>query len=39
MQMQPERPIPDSYWIQPGRLLAGGYPGALQGEKAQQKLR
>ena len=21
-------PIPDSYWVVPGRLLAGEYPGA-----------
>jgi len=23
-----ERPIPDAYWIIPGRLLAGPYPGS-----------
>ena len=39
MQMQQERPIPDSYWVQSGRLLAGEYPGALQDERARQKLR
>ncbi|MEE9602058.1 MAG: hypothetical protein V3V75_02045, partial [Thermoguttaceae bacterium] len=30
--------IPDSYWVQPGQLLAGEYPGALQDERARQKL-
>jgi hypothetical protein len=34
-----ERPIPDSYWVRPGRLLAGEYPGSRSDEKAQQKLR
>ena len=24
----PARPIPESYWVLPGRLLAGEYPGA-----------
>jgi hypothetical protein len=24
----PGRPIPNSYWVQPGRWLAGEYPGA-----------
>ena len=24
----PARPLPNSYWVQPGRLLAGEYPGA-----------
>lgn len=38
MSAKYERPIPDSYWVQPGRLLAGEYPEALQEEKAQQKL-
>jgi len=28
-------PIPDSYWVEPGRLLAGEYPGArLEGQLA-----
>jgi hypothetical protein len=32
-------PIPDSYWVIPGRLLAGEYPGALHENEARQKLR
>ena len=35
---QPERPISDSYWILPGRLLAGEYPGARSDAQARQKL-
>ena len=32
-------PIPDSYWVVPGRLLAGEYPGAPGAEAAERKLR
>jgi hypothetical protein len=35
----PLRPIPDSYWVQPGRLLAGEYPGSRHDEEARRKLR
>jgi protein-tyrosine phosphatase len=31
-------PIPDSYWVQPGKLLAGEYPGARSRYEARQKL-
>jgi protein-tyrosine phosphatase len=31
-------PIPDSYWVVPGRLLAGEYPGALLEVKARAKV-
>ena len=24
---EPERPISESYWVEPGQLLAGEYPG------------
>ncbi len=34
-----DRPIPDSYWVVPGRLLAGEYPGALNPDAAQDRLR
>jgi hypothetical protein len=27
------RPVPDSYWVLPGKFLAGGYPGLRQDEK------
>jgi predicted protein tyrosine phosphatase len=32
------RPIPDSYWVRPGRLLAGEYPGSKSDREARQKL-
>jgi hypothetical protein len=31
-------PIPDSYWVVPGRVLAGEYPGAPDAEAARTKL-
>ncbi len=31
-------PFPDSYWVIPGRLLAGEYPGALEEHTARKKL-
>lgn len=33
-----EHPIPDSYWVQPGALLAGEYPGALDDAEAAAKV-
>lgn len=33
------RPHPNCYWVEPGRLLAGEYPGASQVAAARQKLR
>jgi hypothetical protein len=32
-------PIPDSYWLIPGKLLAGEYPGAKTEDEARRKLR
>jgi hypothetical protein len=32
-------PIPESYWVVPGRLLAGEYPGARNPGEARRKLR
>jgi hypothetical protein len=32
-------PIDDSYWLSPGRLLAGEYPGAARDDEARRKLR
>ncbi len=32
------RPIRDSYWVSPQRLLAGEYPGAITEEQARRKL-
>ena len=31
--------IPDSYWVIPGKLLAGEYPGSLYEDDARHKLR
>ncbi len=32
------RPYPNSYWVDPGRLLAGEYPGARDPEETQLRL-
>jgi hypothetical protein len=32
-------PIPDAYWVVPGHLLAGEYPGAKDAAAARRKLR
>lgn len=34
----PGAPFPNSYWVLPGRLLAGEYPGDLEPQKARRKL-
>ena len=34
-----DRPIPNSYWVQPGRFTAGEYPGAPEPDDAATKLR
>ena len=26
MALHPDLPIPESYWVQPGQVLAGAYP-------------
>ena len=33
-----DRPIPRSYWVERGRVLAGEYPGSLNDEQAQSKI-
>jgi hypothetical protein len=33
-----ERPIPESYWVEPGRFLAGEYPGRFSLETTRQRL-
>lgn len=33
------RPLPNCYWVEPGRLLAGEYPGDLDERVARHKLR
>ena len=37
--MSPKRPHGNTYWVEPGRLLAGEYPGAPYGDAAVIKLR
>lgn len=32
----PALPVSNSYWVEPGRLLAGEYPGATLGEKPER---
>jgi len=34
----PDRPIPESYWVIPGRLLAGEYPGSFDPETARDRI-
>ena len=35
---EPERPISESYWVEPGQLLAGEYPGHFDLEEARKRL-
>ena len=37
--VSPGRPIPNSYWVEPGRLAAGEYPGAFHPSDAAAKAR
>ena len=37
--MEVEHPIPRAYWVSPGRVLAGEYPGSVYLEDARPKLR
>jgi hypothetical protein len=37
--MQSDHPISNSYWVRPGRLLAGEYPGARDNRQSRQRLR
>lgn len=32
-------PIPNSYWVRPGRLLAGEYPGSMSRAEAMERVR
>src|SRR5512137_1960512 len=34
----PLRPIPESYWVIPGRFLAGEYPGSWDQERTTQRM-
>jgi len=33
-----KRPIPESYWVEPGRLLAGEYPGRYDEELTRKRI-
>ena len=36
---RPDRPIPNSYWVKPGRFAAGEYPGAFDPRDGAVKVR
>jgi hypothetical protein len=38
MADRPDLPIPDSYWVKPGRFLAGEYPGRPDGELTRRRI-
>ncbi|NWG07591.1 MAG: dual specificity protein phosphatase family protein [Chloroflexi bacterium] len=38
MTEQEHRPIPESYWVEPGRLLAGEYPAHYETENARKRI-
>jgi hypothetical protein len=33
-----DRPIPESYWVEPGRLLAGEYPAQFNNELTRLRI-
>lgn len=35
---EPKRPISESYWVEPGKLLAGEYPGQYTAETTRQRI-
>lgn len=39
IRMTQDRPIPDSYWVELGRLWAGEYPGSKDEAAAREKIR
>ena len=34
----PPRPIPESYWVEPGRFLAGEYPGGFDPQTTRRRM-
>jgi len=38
MSLPPPAPLPNSYWVLPGRLLAGEYPAARELERTRERL-
>lgn len=39
MPVRPAHPLPNSYWVLPGRFLAGGYPGQADEGETRRQLR
>lgn len=35
---EPQRPISESYWVEPGRFLAGEYPGHFDAKRARKRI-
>jgi protein-tyrosine phosphatase len=35
---EPTRPIPESYWVEPGRFLAGEYPGHYTADSTRRRI-
>jgi protein-tyrosine phosphatase/ADP-ribosylglycohydrolase len=35
---QPQTPLPNTYWVEPGRLLAGEYPGSMSHPEAMERV-
>jgi protein-tyrosine phosphatase len=39
LTQEPHKPDDNTYWVEPGKLLAGEYPGARDPEEARKRLR
>jgi hypothetical protein len=39
IKQHPDKPDSNTYWVVPGKLLAGEYPGARDSEEARKRLR
>ena len=39
LDLAPDRPLPNTYWVLPGRFLAGEYPGAADELQARARLK
>jgi hypothetical protein len=38
-KLHPSLPFPKSYWVIPGKFLAGAYPGSADPEEAKEKIK
>jgi hypothetical protein len=36
--IEPQRPLSESYWVEPGQLLAGEYPGHYEAESTRKRV-